>query len=62
MNKVCSDVWTCKKCENYAIFEQNYALELFLVTMAYSCCHSLGGNLDFIQKKFYNLFTYLEYF
>ena len=27
------------KCENYAIFRQNYTLELFVAfKMAYSCC------------------------
>ena len=45
-----------QKCENYAIFRQNYTLELFVAfKMAYSCCFSLWGNLDFLQKKFYNI-------
>ena len=48
-----------QKCENYAIFKQNYTLKLFVAfKMAYSCCFSLGGNLDFLdflQKKFYNI-------
>ena len=43
------------KCENIAIFKQNYNLTLFIaVKMASSCCLSLGGNLDFLdflQKK-----------
>ena len=30
----------------------NYLLHL---KMAYYCCFSLGGNLDFLQKKFYNI-------
>ena len=52
--------------ENHAIFKQNYTPELFIAfKMVYSCCFSLGGNLDFtefLQKKFYNinyLCTYL---
>ena len=48
-----------QKCENYAIFKQNYTLELFIaLEMVYYCCFSLGGNLenlDFLQKKFYNI-------
>ena len=47
------------KCENNAIFKQNYTLELFIaLEMVYYCCFSLGGNLDFLdflQKKFYNI-------
>ena len=42
-------------CLNYAIFEQNYTLELFIaLKIAYSCCFGLRGNLDFpdfLQKK-----------
>ena len=45
--------------ENHAIFKQNYTPELFIAfKMVYSCCFSLGGNLDFpefLQKKFYNI-------
>ena len=44
------------KCENIAIFNQIYSLNI--LKMAYSCCFSLGGNLDFpefLQKKFYNI-------
>ena len=48
-----------QRCENYAIFKQNYTPELFIAfKMVYSCCFSLGGNLDFpefLQKKFYNI-------
>ena len=48
-----------QKCENYAIFKQNYTLELFIaLEMVYYCCFTLGGNLDFLdflQKKFYNI-------
>ena len=45
-----------QKCENFAIFKQNYTLELFIAfKMAYSCCFSLGGNLDFIYFLFYNI-------
>ena len=44
------------KCENNAIFKQIYTLKLFIAfKMAYSCCFSLGGNLDFpefLQKRF----------
>ena len=47
------------KCENNASFNQIYTLKLFIAfKMAYSCCFSLGGNLDipeFLQKKFYNI-------
>ena len=48
-----------QKCENYAIFKQNYTLELLnALEMVYYCCFSLGGNLDFLdflQKKFFNI-------
>ena len=47
------------KCENSASFKQSYTLKLFIAfKMAYSCCLSIGGNLDFPefgQKKFYNI-------
>ena len=47
------------KCVNNAIFKQIYTLKLLIAfKMAYSCCFSLGGNLDFLeflQKKFYNI-------
>ena len=43
-------------CENYAIFKQNYTLELFIDRkMAYLCCLGLMGNLDFpdfLQNSF----------
>ena len=49
------------KCQHNAIFKQNYALKLFITfKMAYYCCFSLGGNLDFpdfLQKKFITLTT-----
>ena len=49
-----------QKCENDAIFKQNYTLELFVAfKMAYSCYFGFRGNLyfpDFIQKKFYNIY------
>ena len=42
-----------QKCENQAIFKQNYTLELFIaLEMICYCCFSLGGNLDFLQKSF----------
>ena len=45
-----------QKCENYAIFKQNYTLELFIaLKMAYSCCFGFRGNLDFpgfLKKSF----------
>ena len=44
-----------QKCENNAIFKQNYTLKLFIVfKMTYSCCFRLEGNLDFtdfLQKN-----------
>ena len=47
------------KCENNAIFKQNYSLKLFIAfKMDYSFCFGLRGNLgfpDFLQKKFYNI-------
>ena len=47
------------KCENNAIFKQNYTIELFIaLKMAISCCFGLRGNLDFpdfLQIKFYNI-------
>ena len=53
------------KCENNAIFKQVYILTLFIAfKIAYSCCLSLGENLDFtefLQKKFY-ISTYLYLF
>ena len=37
-----------QKCENNAIFMQNYTLELFVAfRMAYSCHFGLRGNLEF---------------
>ena len=48
-----------QKCYNNAIFKQNYTLKLFVAfKMAYSCCFSLEGNLDFpefLQRKLYNI-------
>ena len=47
------------KCENYAIFKQNYTQKLFIsFKISYYCCFGLRGNLeftDFPQKKFYNI-------
>ena len=47
---------SAQKCENYAVFKQNYTLELFIaLKMAYCCCLGLRGNLDFpdfLQKSF----------
>ena len=44
------------ECENYASFKQIFTLKLFIAfEMAYSCCFSFGGNLDFpefLQKSF----------
>ena len=44
------------KCENSASFKQSYTLKLFIAfKIAYSCCLSSGGNLDFpdfLQKSF----------
>ena len=55
-----------QNCENYAILTQNYTLELFIAfKMAYSCCFSFEGNLDFLdilQKKFYNINCWLHCF
>ena len=48
-----------QKSENNPVFKQNYTAKLLnTFKMAYSCCFSLGGNLDFLdflQKKFYNI-------
>ena len=48
-----------QKCENNAIFMQNYTLKRFVAfRMAYSCCFGLRGNLEFpifLQNKFYNI-------
>ena len=46
-----------QKCENNCtVFKQNYTAKLIIsFKMAYSCCFSLGGNLDFLVKKFYNI-------
>ena len=47
------------KCENYAIFKQNYTQKLFIsFKISYYCCFGLRGNFefpDFLQKKFYNI-------
>ena len=49
------------KCENNAIFKQNYTQKLFIsFKISYSCCFGFRGNLefpDFLQKKFYNITT-----
>ena len=54
-----------QKCENYAIFKQNYTQKLFIsFKISYYCCFGLRGNLefpDFLQKKFYNINYRLEY-
>ena len=48
-----------QKFENYDISKQNYTIQMFLTfKLAYYCCFSLGGNLDFLQKKFYNFYNY----
>ena len=48
-----------QKCENNAIFKQNYTQKLFIsFKISYSCCFGFRGNLefsDFLQKKFYNI-------
>ena len=48
-----------QKCENYAIFKQNYTPELLIaLKIVYSCFFGLRGNLDFpdfLQKKFFNI-------
>ena len=53
------------KCENNASFKQIYTIKLFIAfKMAYSCCFSLEGNLDFpefLQKKLYNINYRREY-
>ena len=53
-----------QKCENNAVFKQNYTAKLLITfKMAYSCCFSLGGNLDFpdfLQKRFYNIGCWVE--
>ena len=39
-----------QKYENCANFKQNYTLKILMsLKMAYSCCFSLGKNLDFID-------------
>ena len=47
------------KCVNNAIFKQIYTLKLLIAfKMAYSCCFSLGENLDFpelLKKSFITL-------
>ena len=50
-----------QKCENYAIFKQNYTTELLIAfKMVYSCFFGLRGKLDFpdfLQKSFITLTT-----
>ena len=59
LNKVCSDDWTCTKMLKQCYLKLNYIQTLFICSkMAYSCCFSLEGNLDFLeslQKKFNNI-------
>ena len=47
------------KCVNNAIFKQIFTLKLLIAfKMAYSCCFSQRGKLDFLdflQKKLYNI-------
>ena len=47
------------KCDNIASFKQICTLKfLIALKIAFSCCFSLGGNLDFpefLHKKFYNI-------
>ena len=44
------------KCENNAIFKQNYTQKLFIsFKISYYCCFGLRGNLefpDFLQKSY----------
>ena len=48
-----------QKCDNNAIFKQNYTKKLLIsFKISYSCCSGFRGNLeflDFLQKKFYNI-------
>ena len=45
-----------QKCENDNLYKRNFTPKLFIAfEMAYCCCFCLGGNLDFLQKKFYNI-------
>ena len=48
-----------QKCKNNAIFNQKYTQKLFIAfKMAFYCCFSLRGNLnflDFLQKSFITL-------
>ena len=45
-----------QKCENNAIFKQNYTKKLLIsFKISYSCCFGFRGNLefpDFLQKSF----------
>ena len=47
------------KCENNAIFNQNYSKKLFIsFKISYSCSFGFRGNLEFpefIHKKFHNI-------
>ena len=53
-----------QKCENYAIFMQNYIPELLIaLKMVYSCFFWLKGKFRFSRfppKKFYNINSRLE--
>ena len=48
-----------QKCDNNAIFKQNYPQNFFIsFKISYSCCFGFRENLefpDFLQKKFYNI-------
>jgi len=52
LNSVCSDDWTCTKMLRQCYFQLNYTQTLFIGSkMAYSCCFSLGGKLDFLDSS-----------
>ena len=51
-----------QKCEKNPVFKQNYTAKLLITfKMANSCCFSLGGNLDFLQKQFYNIHDWRQF-
>ena len=55
-----------QKCENFAIFKQNYTPKVFVAfKRANSCCFGLKGNLDFpdfLQKSIITSTTELTNF
>ena len=63
LNKARSDYWTCTKMLQQCHLKLNLIRTLLICSkMAYSCCFSLGENLDFLQNSVITLTTDLSAF